>query len=130
MEISYTKADVGYECTAIRKIGKGLTVLINGAADGARVSLGGAFSKTASGKATFNTSGIENGVHTLYLHDGKRSYTVGTLEVLNGCVKVIENDDDTIYSLRRRLAETKAEIGTLKERISALETRVFRTVIF
>ena len=131
MEIQYTKTEFGYECCAFSGNGSELAItLTDEIPSGARMSLGGVFSKPTSKKARFDIAAIENGTHVLYLHDGEKSTKIGTIEFLDGRVKIVENEDDVIYSLRRRLASQTAEIVAIKARIEELETRVYRTVIF
>ena len=131
MEIQYTKTELGYECTEFTENGSQLVVALDDEIPvGARMSLGGVISKLDSNKARFDIAEIENGTHALYLHSGKKSTGIGVLEFSCGRVKVVENEGDLIYSLRRRLASQKREISALAARIEELEARVYRTVIF
>lgn len=115
--------------TEFTENGGALSVTVEGAASGARLSLGAVFAALTDGHAKIEPREIPAGEYTLFLHEGNESTPVAKIGYAAGIFTLKLGTAD-LLALANEVQLARARLADYGARIAALEKMVFAPVIF
>ena len=124
----YTKVGESYECIERLGSGRSLAVILPEDTVGT-VGVGGKRAQLNDGGARIDLGTLADGEYVLYLYTDTKSVALDTLVLLGKDLSTVITKNK-YYTLVKRCYTQSREIEKIKERLKAIEGKVFDSVIF